>query len=126
MLVIDTMGSPMPSGFINGVFSSFGEYDECLDIESPMDGSEAVITGKYCLLKPILPMPPMGSLKQNETIVKLNFTFDWMQNMNFDKYVNVILEASNLFNRTFYRMGICMPSTCNSQEVENAINQGMF
>lgn len=37
----------LPSGLLDGTFSSFGDYDQCLQIS----GSQKELEGKYCIVK---------------------------------------------------------------------------
>ncbi|CAG2100017.1 unnamed protein product, partial [Medioppia subpectinata] len=60
-LVLDATGRPLESGFLEGVESNFGDYTECLDTESPQTPWLTPIRGQYCMLKVILPFPPMNS-----------------------------------------------------------------
>ncbi|CAG2118575.1 unnamed protein product, partial [Medioppia subpectinata] len=63
---IDSMGRPLTSGFAEGLQSNFGEYSECLAITSPKTSKNtAVINGQYCLVKAIMPFPPIHSLNMD-------------------------------------------------------------
>ena len=37
-----------------------------------------------------------------------------------------MITGLNLINGTTFRLGVCIPSTCNPQEVENTINQSKY
>jgi hypothetical protein len=117
------MGSLKLDGILDGVFSSLGEFDECLDIESPKSSDNPVIKGKYCLLKPIIPVPKVGSFRIGDK--RPNFSIEWLENRIEDKYINSMIETFEFLNRTIFRFGICIPSTCSQTEVENAINEGL-
>jgi hypothetical protein len=55
--------------FAEGIQSRFGEYDECLEIRSPRNGENATIfKEQYCLLKLILPFPPVESYTEGEPL----------------------------------------------------------
>ena len=56
----------LPSGLSQGVVSSFGEYDQCLGIRSQTtshQNSDQIIYGKYCLVKPVLPLNDFKKLQ---------------------------------------------------------------
>lgn len=116
------MGSLHPKGVLEGVFSSFGEYDECLDIESP-PGVTPPIRGQYCMVKPIIPLPPLGSSKPGE--IRENFTVSWLQLFNNNQYQDFIIEAFQFYNFTIVQLGLCIPSNCRPHDIENAINKGI-
>ena len=104
----------MPSGILEGVFSSVGEYNECLDIRSPSD-SQIAITGQYCLAKPIIPHPKRNSYRKGEPILNI-FSIP-------EQYIDEVIDLLYLFNGSLINVGICIPSTCSPIDVQNAINQ---
>jgi hypothetical protein len=68
--VFDSTGS-LPSGLTEGVFSSFGEYEQCLDIESWRSVNDnSVFYGKYCL--PVIQLPSFELLENFENLKFLN------------------------------------------------------
>ncbi|XP_054163730.1 uncharacterized protein LOC128961509 [Oppia nitens] len=113
---IDSMGG-IPSGILEGVLSSIGEYNECLDIKSPAN-SQIAITGQYCLAKPIIPHPKRHTYKSGEPFNNL-FSLP-------DQFVDEVIDALYLVNGSLINIGICIPSTCKPSDVENAINQIFF
>jgi len=122
ILVIDTIGIPT-SGFADGVQSSFGEYDECLNIKSQnSEDNNNVFTGQYCLLKLILPYPEKEDTSQNQTI---ELGSRYANEMNLQKLftVKALIERLNLWNGTVFRFGICIPSVCSAHEIENMLNK---
>ena len=51
------MGRFPPSGILNGMSVSFGEYDECVDIKSPLNSDDDLeVKGEYCFAKINLPL----------------------------------------------------------------------
>jgi hypothetical protein len=117
------MGS-IPNGILEGVFSDFGNYDECLDTSSPESSEESLIEGQYCILKVILPFPKVNSYGKavfdNEIVKSVkNFLKDLEMLVAIGKMTTVL----NYFNGIIYRLGLCIPSTCSAKEVENSINQ---
>jgi hypothetical protein len=117
------MGS-LPNGILEGVYSDFGNYDECLDTSSPESSEESLIEGQYCILKAILPFPKVNTYGKavfdNEIIKSVkNFLKDMEILVSIGKMTTVL----NFLNGTLYRLGLCIPSTCSAKEVENSINQ---
>lgn len=134
----------VPTGALEGVMSTFGLYEECINIESPMVKWND-IRGKYCMAKIRLPF-------LNPTFIDPNYDYDDAEhgsqeprimtlqdlntyhgkkalmkrlNKNFDLLNNKlkILQMLNMFNGSALRIGLCFPSTCSSFELERAINK---
>lgn len=126
-LVIDSMGH-LPTGVTEVTASSFGEYDECLEIQSPSDDGHPEIEGQYCLLNVKLPYPLISSYKSEEDKVHPIY-YDARDSIikyyQVDKYSTVsrVIEALNIINGSIFRIGICLPSTCKAVDVENALNK---
>ncbi len=129
ILVLDAMGK-LPSGLLEGVFASFGEFDECLDIESPSDDGSPIY-GQYCLLKPVIPFPKVESYDPNDeklaSIDSFSLGRDILKENNVDRYgeLNSILkliEQMNIANGTFVKLGICIPHKCRAEDLEKAVN----
>lgn len=132
----------VPSGLFDGVMTTFGVYEECINIESPM-AKWNDIRGKYCLGKVHLPIlnpsfptneeleyesketssSPMDLSNINSNVIK-KFLFSRL-NLDFDEMNNKLklLQMINVFNGSYYRIGLCFPSTCSSFELERAINK---
>lgn len=106
----------LPSGLLEGVFSSIGEYNECLDIMSPSD-SQIAIKGQYCLAKPIIPHPERNSFKRGDPINNI-FSIP-------EQYIDEAIDLLYLLNGSLINIGVCIPSTCSPIDVQNAINQSM-
>jgi hypothetical protein len=117
------MGS-LPNGILDGVYSDFGNYDECLDTSSPESSEESLIEGQYCILKAILPFPKVNSYGKeafdNEIIKSAKNLFKDLEKLIA---IGKMITGLNLLNGTVYRLGLCIPSTCSAKEVENSVNQ---
>ena len=90
-LVFDSMGR-IPSGLTEGVVTSFGEFDECLHIESPHSESLETIYGKYCLAKPSIQMPSFKAFNDFNSISFLNKEMNELIRSEIKKNVNTIDE----------------------------------
>lgn len=121
----------IPSGLADGVITSFGEYDQCLDIKSNeiMDFSHKYqILGKYCLVKPYLPFSIIRDLEHLDQIPFLNQEYSDLLTMELKRNLNYlkVLLAYNLVADKLYlfHWGLCIPSQCSSGDLQNALNQG--
>ncbi|KAI2798959.1 hypothetical protein BLOT_012578 [Blomia tropicalis] len=131
----------LPTGTIEGVLSSVGLYEECINIASPMVKWND-IRGKYCLAKVRLPFmdpsfPEPSDLeiesrplnksidinrlssyaKKKLLLEKLNVDFDILNNKL------KLLQMINMLKGSYYRVGLCFPSTCSASELERAFNK---
>jgi hypothetical protein len=127
---MDSTGK-IPSGLIEGVSSMFGEYDQCLDIESnPTENYSQIIRGKYCLATPDIKFPSFEELKRNFSIKFLTNKTNHLLNEILRQKINTIklLMANNnyLSKFTLFRFGLCIPSNCEAKHIERAINRGQY
>lgn len=123
-IVIDSFGL-IPSGITSGTSSHFGEYNQCLSIKSPTNDRLEIVKGKYCLLKPVVPVPPNYSYKTNEPIVPmgiLNHIHFQGKPIQQSQSINNFIEFVNYFNGKIINIGICFPSTCSSVDIEQLVN----
>jgi hypothetical protein len=109
-----------------GIQSSFGEYDQCLNIESTQNENNPIIRGQYCLLNLIVPYPSIDSYKEGEPIEKQEFSLKGSYNFPKLSTVKNLIEGLNLSNGTIYRIGICVPHVCTPHEIEDTINKSEF
>jgi hypothetical protein len=123
------MGHFLPSGLAEGVVSSFGEYNECLDIKSPKnEENKDVIAGQYCLMKIILPFPSKESYREVEPVIQniIRNKFAKETNLEIFSAVKSFIVGLNLAKGAVYRLGICIPSVCSAHEIETMINRSEF
>ena len=104
----------IPSGILEGVLSSFGEYNECLEIASPPD-SPIPIKGQYCLAKPIIPHPDRASVRRGEPLNNILSIPE--------QYIDETIDLLYLLNGSLINIGLCLPSTCSAIDVQNSVNQ---
>lgn len=131
------MGDILQSGLVTGTISSFGEYDQCRSIKSPKLENGRHIYGKYCQVeaRSIIPKVETHSPQMerifgaNKYIVQL---IDLVgKTANLDKILDdaqIVRLLKELLNWVdddvcFFHIGICIPSSCSSQEIEMVINQ---
>jgi hypothetical protein len=125
------MGYLMPSGLLEGVFASFGEFDECLDIESPSENGSPIY-GQYCLMSPVIPYPKLNNYQQRDEEINFGDSFklwsDFLVENKINKYLEInpmlkFIEAMNLYNGSVFRIGICIPDKCDPGDVGQAVNK---
>lgn len=116
----------IPSGILDGVTTSFGEYDECLSIESPeYDNDKSKFYGQYCLMKPVLPLPSLDpNAKMNTYFTSKNNNESNDNNWETEILPKLIL-FNNITNKDLFRIGICFPSWCKPNDMQTAINKSM-
>lgn len=62
--MLDACGKFPPSGMMEGTLTDLGRYDECVDIDTMLEGDDDPVStrmqGQYCsvILRPPLPPPP--------------------------------------------------------------------
>ena len=96
----------MPSGITEGVTHSMGEYDECLNIESDFNSQyDSVIKGQYCMANVVIPYPDTESSR------------------HLHIHIQQLIDILNYNNGKVFKIGICIPSQCSAEEIQNTINQ---
>jgi len=115
---IDSFGRISP-GFLYGTVTSFGEFQECLDIEFPEQFKKSEVVGKYCILRINFPMPPKPKrLQHSSPIIDLSGTkFEGTIWEQWSRHFNLFYSTNG------FRFGICIPSSCSSQELETVIKK---
>ena len=90
-----------PPAFLESTVTVFGDYDECLAIESK---DEANVFGQYCMVD----MFPVGN--------------------NEDQYrgKEIYLKSIPLFKGTGFLVGVCFPANCTSNEVRVLTSEGVL
>jgi hypothetical protein len=96
-----------------------------------------IIKGKYCLATPIIPFPQINYSIDYDAFDKLLFdkASDFLEGEEKEKFekekkpsgiVRRMIETVNLAEGRTFRIGICIPTTCKTEDVENAINKCEF
>lgn len=107
---------------IEGVLSSVGDYDECLNIEHKLPKktedknatTPRMVRGKYCFIKPLIPYPARGSYQKGD---HLNSTINVPNN-----FIDEIIDLLIFLEGSAFNIGLCIPSTCSATEIESVIN----
>ena len=113
--------------------ASFGEWDECMELDSPKSSSTGlVVKGQYCMLEVKAPYPvdSEADLAQlaDENHPVYQFVRQYLRtfkvhNMNTPAKM---VEALRIANGTIFRAGLCIPHMCKPHEVENVISNCEF
>ena len=125
---LDVRGRFPESGSLSGRLASFGEWDECMELDSPQSSSTGLIVkGQYCMLEVKVPFPPESEadLKQlvDERHPAYQFAQKYFRTFRLHR-VNTpakMVEALRLLNGTIFRAGLCIPALCKAHEVEAVI-----
>ena len=94
--MIDSSGK-IPAGFTEGTVTSLGDYDECIELKSPVVDD---VQGKYCLID-IFPIGYKNGAKRADGKISLN--------------------SMQHFNASAYYFGLCFPSKCSTQDVKQIV-----
>ncbi|KAI1303690.1 Nose resistant to fluoxetine protein 6 [Halotydeus destructor] len=101
---IDASGKT-PSSFFGSATTSFGDYNECLDIHTPD------FDGQYC-------MPDLFALKTKQK----HATWPGPSRPERAATGQVSLGDIAVFKGMPFNFGLCVPSTCKAEEVRNVLN----
>ena len=96
--VIESAGK-LPPGFLESTVTSFGDYDECLAIES---NDEENIVGQYCMTD----IFPIGK-DEDEYRKKV-----------------IYLKSLPLFKGSPFLIGLCLPTACSFKDIKFITNEG--
>ncbi|XP_067125800.1 nose resistant to fluoxetine protein 6-like [Centruroides vittatus] len=113
--MVDAIGKPN-SGILKGSLAFLGSYEQCLDIE--LQKSRKKFKGQYCTVnfQPILPPKPKYIPLWNHSL---------LENEPESRTIPLSERLSTL-NQYFYifegKFGLCFPSSCNRNEVEQIVN----
>ncbi|XP_076316315.1 nose resistant to fluoxetine protein 6-like [Tachypleus tridentatus] len=112
--MVDAAGKP-PGGILTGTLTGFGSYDECVNIVASQNQKE-LFRGSYCTVdfRPSLPPKPRfysinEKLKGLEEFQKDDDSF----------FSTVGAGNAQFFYFLSFRLGVCVPSTCQRQDIEN-------
>ncbi len=129
LAVLDSTGSLLQAGgFQEGKLVSLAEFDQCLAVTSA-DRADQIngqsISGQYCLIKPVLPLPEsMYTSAENGTVAIANSSLQKVNTFfaeNEDQ-LELYLELFKAMKKTILRFGVCLPVQCKAADVERAIN----
>ena len=98
--VIDA-SSKSSSGLLDGTLSSYGDYDQCLELESQY--VKPKFAGKYC----------MAELMARNDLPDIG---------NITKFLHQRIPA---LETSFIQFSLCLPSTCTSKDVDQLVSYAL-
>ena len=129
---------------LHGQFSSFGQFDQCIHIKSPLlqqseqeretaDGRH--IYGRYCTVHFAAITPPIEEYDSSwEALFRShpyfnNYLIEILKKFNLDNYIHqnfalFITQATDRVDDNIYHNGICIPHTCSGADLAKVINEG--
>ncbi|XP_076347720.1 nose resistant to fluoxetine protein 6-like [Tachypleus tridentatus] len=121
-IVLDAFGKP-GGGVLLGALTSFGSFDECLNVEASefnkrTNQTERYFSGQYCAVELHPPLPPKPRYYTVHHRLKLfeNFT-------KSAKILSLISDKAHFFYFLSFRLGVCIPSTCSSEDLVHVITR---
>lgn len=91
------------AGFLHGTVSSFGDYDQCLNINRGKDSSS--VTGQYCT-------------------IKLAVDFNLTRSEKLSAIQSSILNHVPTFGYYYKQIALCLPSTCSPDDIDSIVKDG--
>lgn len=118
--VWSSTGNFPPTGLLDGQFSDLGSYRGCVDLNIPQkDSSEQVVKyTSYCTIpfRAIVPSRKPFHFITTEGNEQLANKF------NHDDVFNFWANKSQYFNYIYIKTGICAPSDCSAEDIQQATN----
>ncbi|KAI1303636.1 hypothetical protein HDE_02093 [Halotydeus destructor] len=94
---IDSSSKPSP-GLLDGTVSSFGDYDQCLNIKTTIEGEKVI--GQYCILSLALDKGILASSDVGQDL-------------------NKAIPPANYYHPL---LSLCLPSTCSQEDVHQLVS----
>lgn len=113
----------LPNGFMSGMLSDLGDYDQCLSIRTDksvapdQEEGSSDFSGKYCLIS-----------------VKLNYRIVLKENQTVPDGIDedgllwepLLRKYWTSKSNKGYQVGICLPSKCNNEDIEIIYNHSKY
>ncbi|XP_028967097.1 nose resistant to fluoxetine protein 6-like [Galendromus occidentalis] len=110
--ILDSIGRPA-AGIMDVTMSDFGDYDQCLSIESTEPSGIVDFRGQHCNVAIRPPaLPPLNKHSSHKLQELLNAT---------SVYKEVLLTYHKVHQPFELRLGICTPSTCSIPDVSRML-----
>ncbi|XP_015904608.1 nose resistant to fluoxetine protein 6 [Parasteatoda tepidariorum] len=118
--MIDSFGK-LSGGMLEGITSALGDYDECLDVIIGGKKKRKFRTGTYCMLEIKPPDSILTAIKE----VQINKNNSLMSTHLKDPIFQSLRRVRTNPDHIMFRLGICMPSSCSVNDVQNLIDTGI-
>ncbi|XP_054710923.1 nose resistant to fluoxetine protein 6-like [Uloborus diversus] len=104
------------NGMLLGSMSSFGDYDECLNIgaKSKTPEDKAPFRGQYCMVNLSPPLPPKPD------VITLYKVLDELK--DFTKGGTAVSEIAKVAHSFYFfnlQLGVCVPSGCSVDDIDS-------
>lgn len=122
-----------PTGSLSGTLTDFGDYDQCLSLSTP------TIAPKYCLVDLEVPMPkPMPRFHNyfQKSFDLQAIALKTMSEQELDQLFGQpsvngtiygqLANVSSVFYYVYVRVGVCVPRTCQTNDLESVIKRGEY
>lgn len=106
-----------PTAHLDGTVTSFGDYDQCLDLSMKFPNGLEHVSGKYCVVPVSILGPPVDDWELFQRLWKLS---------RKDKPRIVSLKEINIFKEHSHFYGLCLPSTCSVHDIKAIATIGKF
>lgn len=100
---LDTSAKPPPA-LLQGSVSSFGDYDECLEINSHLLDRDHITSGQYCLVRFSIHSGKSSRLQVTNHLLDLHPIADYYYPLH----------------------GLCIPSGCSRDDLQTLLTQVIF
>ncbi|XP_022242420.1 nose resistant to fluoxetine protein 6-like [Limulus polyphemus] len=115
--MLDASGKPS-GGLLSGTLTSFGSYDECINVivnewNKVSNKTEVYFTGQYCTVDIRPPLPPKPHY------YTVHHRLEMFENSS-DSF-KILADVSNRAHVFYFlslRLGLCIPSTCSARDLE--------
>lgn len=118
--MINSWGRFLPSGIFIGRFTDLGNYDQCINIQINDSSS-----GQYCLID-FKPKTAPFRFEQNR-FKRIDKSIINRSNYNLfnSSCADYISENSYFTHFQHLKIGICVPSDCNQNQIKSIVKSGM-
>ncbi|GFT89592.1 nose resistant to fluoxetine protein 6, partial [Nephila pilipes] len=121
-MVVDASGKP-PSGIFQGTSMSLGDFDECINVrvgrmgKTPAAGEREYFHGKYCTVECRLPKGILDAIDEYESA-----TPERRHNTSIGTsktFLSMLLKYGQYMKVAAFRFGVCIPSTCDVEDLSS-------
>ncbi|GIY44413.1 hypothetical protein CEXT_241691 [Caerostris extrusa] len=112
--MLDSSGK-IPNGLFMGSINSLGDYDECMETVVP-----GYFRGQYCILDVSPPLPERRPFSSSDSMIRefINITDPESATAEF-------LTFGNYYYHLKFRSSICVPSTCNVEDIQKVVEKAV-
>lgn len=115
--MIDSWGKFPMSGVLEGTLTDFGDFDECISVVPP-----TMLPPQYCTVeaRPLLPPRP----RFHNLVHPLHHFYNLTSIASSSPVGPLFLQNVHYFYYIMFRVGLCLPSECTRDELNNFISSG--